>query len=200
MIFFVLKQQNNMHIEVLCYPECHCWKKDKVSFWVEESHLHIGQNQLCQPQIGYTTPRFWSNQHTGNHLAIFINNGGRVWTTKQFGHSHIVISIRCVCRLEMYAAIAKCHCWHTKYYGVTKEQKQNNKNLQEQLAEFNCIQYRMLPANATRGKKVLQALKKVSLTPMNQISQQAIASCVWKSFGRETRCYQRIEVNTRMRK
>ncbi len=45
-----------MFIEVLCISEHHCWNNDKVSFWVDESHLHVGQNQLCQPWIGYTTP------------------------------------------------------------------------------------------------------------------------------------------------
>jgi hypothetical protein len=64
----------------------------------------------------------------------------------------------------------------TQYIGVIEEQKQKNKYLHEELAEFNCIQYRTLPANASRGKNVLQALKKVNSTPTDQINQQIVAA------------------------
>jgi hypothetical protein len=43
----------------------------------------------------------------------------------------------------------------TQYIGVIEEQKQKNKHLLEELSEFNCVQCRMLPANASRGKNVL---------------------------------------------
>jgi hypothetical protein len=42
-----------------------------------------------------------------------------------------------------------------QYIGVIEEQKQKIKYLQEELAEFNCVHYRTLPANASRGKNVL---------------------------------------------
>jgi hypothetical protein len=35
----------------------------------------------------------------------------------------------------------------TQYIGDVEEQKQKIKHLQEAVAEFNCIQYRTLPAN-----------------------------------------------------
>jgi hypothetical protein len=56
-----------------------CWKNDMFSFQIEASHLHIGLKWLCQPEIGYTTLHFVSNQHTQYHIdfALFINNGGR---------------------------------------------------------------------------------------------------------------------------
>jgi hypothetical protein len=38
---------------------------------------------------------------------------------------------------------------------MIEEQKQQIKQLQEELAEFNCVQYRKLPANASRGKNDL---------------------------------------------
>jgi hypothetical protein len=44
----------------------------------------------------------------------------------------------------------------TQYVGIIKEQKQQIKQLQEELAEFNHVQYSTLPANATRGKNVLR--------------------------------------------
>jgi hypothetical protein len=43
----------------------------------------------------------------------------------------------------------------TKYVGIIEEQKQQIKQLQDELAEFKCVQYRMLPANTSRGKNVL---------------------------------------------
>jgi hypothetical protein len=39
--------------------------------------------------------------------------------------------------------------------GVIEAQQQKIKNLQEQLAEFNQAKYKMLPANASRGKNVI---------------------------------------------
>jgi hypothetical protein len=66
----------------------------------------------------------------------------------------------------------------TQYIGVIEEQKQKVKHLQEELAEFNCIQYRTLPANASRGKIALQGLKKLSLTPTDQIIQQTVSANV----------------------
>jgi hypothetical protein len=66
----------------------------------------------------------------------------------------------------------------TKYVGIIEEQKLQIKQLQEELAEFNHIQYRTLPANASRGKNVLRSSKKVSMTPTDHIYQQAVASYV----------------------
>jgi hypothetical protein len=66
----------------------------------------------------------------------------------------------------------------TQYVGITEEQQQQIKQLQEELAEFNCIQYRTLPANASRGENVLRSSKKVSMTPTDYINQQAVASYV----------------------
>jgi hypothetical protein len=70
----------------------------------------------------------------------------------------------------------------TQYIGVIEEQKQKIKCLQEELAEFSCVQYRTLLANACRGKNVLQGLKKVSLTPMDQINQQTVSAYVWEAI------------------
>ncbi len=105
----------------LYFRSC-CWNNDKVRLQVYESHLHIGQNWMCQPQICYTTPHFLSNRNFDYHLdfALFINNGGRTLKTKWFQHnSHIFIriGISSVCRLGMCIAFAKCQCWHTIYWG-----------------------------------------------------------------------------------
>jgi hypothetical protein len=44
----------------------------------------------------------------------------------------------------------------TQYVGIIEEQKQKIKELKEELAEFNRVQYRTLPGNASRGKNVLR--------------------------------------------
>jgi hypothetical protein len=51
----------------------------------------------------------------------------------------------------------------TQYVGIIEEQQQQIKELQEELAEFNCVQYRKLPANASRGENVLRSSKKASI-------------------------------------
>ncbi len=40
----------------------------------------------------------------------------------------------------------------TQYVGIIEEQKQQIKELQEELAELNCVRYRTLPGNASRGR------------------------------------------------
>jgi hypothetical protein len=60
----------------------------------------------------------------------------------------------------------------TQYVGIIEEQKQQIKELQEELAEFNCVQYRAFPGNASRGKNVLRTSKKMSMTAIDHINQQ----------------------------
>ncbi len=66
----------------------------------------------------------------------------------------------------------------TQYVGIIEEQKQQIKEPQEELAEFNCVRYRTLPGNASRGKNVLRTSKKMSMTVTDHINQQAVASYV----------------------
>jgi hypothetical protein len=66
----------------------------------------------------------------------------------------------------------------TQYVGIIEEQKQQIKQLQEELAEFNRVQYRTVPASASRGKNVLRTSKKMSMTTTDNINQQAVASYV----------------------
>ncbi len=69
--------------------------------------------------------------------------------------------------------------------GVIEEQQQKTNHLQEQLAEFNRVRYRTLPANVSRGKNVVQTSKRVSLTATDQINQQAVVpylrEAIWPS-------------------
>jgi hypothetical protein len=66
----------------------------------------------------------------------------------------------------------------TQYVGMIEEQKQQLRQLQEELPEFNCFQYGILPANASRGRNVLRSSKKVSMIPTDHINQQAVVSYV----------------------
>jgi hypothetical protein len=47
----------------------------------------------------------------------------------------------------------------TQYVGIIEEQKQQIKQLQDELAEFNRVQYRTLPANASRGEEYFDDIK-----------------------------------------
>ena len=71
------------------------------------------------------------------------------------------------------------------YAEVIEEQDQKNKHLQQQLAEFNSIRYRMLSGNAIRGKNVVRTTRKVSMTPTDQMNQQVVTSylqeAIWPS-------------------
>jgi hypothetical protein len=66
----------------------------------------------------------------------------------------------------------------TPCVGMIEEQKQQIRQLQEELAEFNCVQYRTLPGNASKGKNNLRTSKKMSMTATDHINQQAVASYV----------------------
>jgi hypothetical protein len=57
----------------------------------------------------------------------------------------------------------------TQYVGINEKQKQQIMQLQEELAEFNCVWYRTLPAIATRVRNDLKSSKKVSMTPIDHI-------------------------------
>jgi hypothetical protein len=66
----------------------------------------------------------------------------------------------------------------THYVGIIEEQKQQIKELKEELAMFNHVRYRILPGNASKGKNVLRTSKKMSMTATDYINHQAVASYV----------------------
>jgi hypothetical protein len=75
-------------------------------------------------------------------------------------------------------------------FGIIEEQ---NRQLQEELAEFNCVQYRKLPANASRGRNVLRSSNKVSMTPTDDhMNQQAVAfyvrAAIWPVNKMRPKC------------
>ncbi len=66
----------------------------------------------------------------------------------------------------------------TQYVGIIEDQIQQIKELKEELAEFNCVRYKTLPRNASRGENVLRTSKMMSMTATDPINQQAVASYV----------------------
>jgi hypothetical protein len=74
-----------------------------------------------------------------------------------------------------------------QYVGIIEEQKQQIRQLQEELAEFNCVCHRTLPAIASRGRNVLRSSKKVSMTPTDNINQQAVSSYVREAIWPENK-------------
>ncbi len=126
---------------------------------------------------------FFFNQPTHYHIdfALFINNGGR--TRKQSDSNTTFTSSSALASAVStdwdIAPPLRIVRVDSQYVGIIEEQKQQIKQLvQEEHAEFNLVQYRTLPANASRGKNVLRSSKKVSMTPTDHINQQAVASYV----------------------
>jgi hypothetical protein len=144
--------------------------------------LHIGLKWLCQPEIGYTTLHFFQNQHTHYQIDFHCSStlvGGREKQSESNTTStSSSASASAVSADWLIAPPLRNVRVDTQYVGIIEEQTQQIGQLQEELAEFNCVQYRTLPANASRGRNVLRSSKKVSMTPTNHINQQAVAPYV----------------------
>ena len=83
----------------------------------------------------------------------------------------------------------------TQYVGIIEEQKQQIKELKEELAEFYHVQYRTLPANASRVRNVLRTSKKMSMTATDHINQQAVATNVREAVLPGNKRFQRVGVS-----
>ncbi len=63
------------------------------------------------------------------------------------------------------------------------EQQKNKFNfLLTNFFDFNCVGYRTLLVNSSRGKNVIRTAKKVSMTTMDQINQQSVAPYLWETI------------------
>jgi hypothetical protein len=157
-----------------------------LSFQIKASHLHIGLKWLCQPEIGYATTIFFKINTPTIRLTLHCS------TTMVGGHekqsesnttstsSSASASASAVSADWLIAPPLRNVRVDKQYVGINEEQKQQIKQLQEGLAEFNCVWYRSLPLPAipSRGRNVLRSSKKVSATPTNHINQQAGAPYV----------------------
>ncbi len=117
-----------------------------LSFQIKASHLHIGPKWLCQPEIGYTTPHFYSKINTPTirlslHCSITMVGGH----AKQSESNTTSISLS-----ASVSASAVSADWlvapplrnvrvDTQYVGIKEEQKQQIWQLHEELALVNCV-------------------------------------------------------------
>ncbi len=69
----------------------------------------------------------------------------------------------------------------TSFHTLIEEQKKNQ-FLTDQLSDFNRVQHRTLPVNSSQGKNIIRTAKKVSMTTMDQINQQTVASYLRKAI------------------
>ncbi len=83
----------------------------------------------------------------------------------------------------------------TQYVGINEEQKQEIRQLHEELDLVNCVWYRTLPAIATRVRNVLRSSKKVSTSPIDHINQQAVAMYVREAVLPGNKRFQRVGVS-----
>jgi hypothetical protein len=128
---------------------------------------------------------FFSNQHT-HYVTLTLHCS----STMVGGHEKQIVSNTTSTSTSLSASASAVSAdWgiapplqnvrvDTQYAGMIEEQKQQIKQLQEELAEVNCVQYRTLQANASRWQNGLRSSKKVSATPTDHINPQAVASYV----------------------
>jgi hypothetical protein len=168
-----------MHIEFLCISEVAAGRMTCFHFKLRQDICTLVQNE-------------WFNQRKATQLFIFfqINTPTIILTlhcssTMVGGHEKLSYSNTTATSSSALASAVSAD-WDiapplqnvrvdTQYVGIIEEQKQQINKPQEELAEFNCVQYRILPSNASRGKNVLRSSKKVSMTPTDHINQQAVA-------------------------
>ncbi len=172
--FLSFKSPKIYAYQIPLYFGSFCWKNDTFSFEIEASRLHIGLKWLCQPEIGYTTLHFLQFNTPTIILTLQCSS------TKVRGYKKQSDSNTTTTSSSASASAVSAPDWDialplwtgrvdTKYVGIIEEQKQQFKQLWEELAEFDCIHYITLPENASWGKNFLRSSKKVSMTPTDHI-------------------------------
>jgi hypothetical protein len=88
---------------------------------------------------------FFSNQHTHYQIefALFNNNDGRTWKTSESNTTSTSSSASALATAVsadwLIAPSLQNVRVDTQYVGIIEEQKQQIRQLQEELAEFNCV-------------------------------------------------------------
>ncbi len=114
-----------------------------LSFQIKASHLHIGPK--IQPEIGYTTPHFFFKINTPTirlsfHCSITMVGGHAKQSESNTTSSSLSASASA-------SASAVSADWlvapplqnDTQYVGINEEQKQQIRQLHEELALVNCV-------------------------------------------------------------
>jgi hypothetical protein len=115
--------------------------EEEISFQIEASHLHIAPKPLCQPEIGYTTLHFFKSPTITLTLHCTSTTVG--------GHGKQIDSNTTSTSSSASASVVSAY-WNiahplqnvrvdTQYVGIIEKQKQQIKQLQEELAKFNRV-------------------------------------------------------------
>ncbi len=108
--------------------------------------MHIGPKWLCQPEIGYTTPHFFQKINTPTirlslHCSITMVGGhekqsesNSTSTSSPASASTSAVSVDWLIAPPLQNVMV-----NTQDVGINEEQKQQIRQLQEELAEFNCV-------------------------------------------------------------
>jgi hypothetical protein len=131
-----------------------------LSFQIKESHLHIGPKWQCQPEIGYTTLHFFQINTPTIRLTLHCSSamvGGHEKQSESNTTSTSSSALAPAVSADWLIAPPLQNVRvDTQYVGIIEKQKQQIRQLQEELAEFNCVQYGTLPANASRERNVFR--------------------------------------------
>ena len=108
--------------------------------------MHIGLKWLCQPEIGYTTPHFFQKINTPTirlslHCSITMVGGHEKQSesTTTYTSSSASALASAVSADWLIAPSFQNIRVDTQYVGINEELKQQIRQLQEELAEFNCV-------------------------------------------------------------
>ncbi len=116
-----------------------------LSFQIKASHLHIGLKWLCRPEIGYITPIFFKfNTPTirlSFHCSITMVGGHEKQsesntTTTSSSASALASAVSTDWLIAPSLQNVRVD---TQYVGINEEQKHQIRQLQKELAEFNCV-------------------------------------------------------------
>jgi hypothetical protein len=179
--FLGFKTPKKYAYQIPQYFRSRCWKKTRFHFKLRQAISTLVQND-CQPEIGYTTIDFLKiNKPTITltlHCSSTMVGGHEQQSDSNATSTSSSASASAVSADWDFAPPLQNVRVDTQYVEIIEEQKKQIKQLQEELAEFNCAWYRTLPVNASRGKNVLRTSRKMSMTAADHINQQAVASYI----------------------
>jgi hypothetical protein len=145
-IFLVLNYPKNMHIEFLCTSEVAAGKMTCYHFKSRQALCTLVQKWVCQPEIGYTTHNFFFKINTPTitlslHCSITMVGGHEKQSesnTISTSSSSSAFSSAVSADWLIAPPLQNVRV-DTEYVGSIEEQKQQIRQLQEELAEFNCV-------------------------------------------------------------
>ncbi len=113
------------------------------SFQIKASHLHIGKKWLCQPEIGYTTPHCFQINTPTIRLTLncssLVMGGYEKQSESNTTSTSSSASASAMSADWLIAPPLRNVRVDTQCVEIVEEQKQHTRQLQEELAEFNCV-------------------------------------------------------------